>query len=209
LDKIEARQKQEKRRSRRLFMQRVSAAAACLAIGVLTWMMISNYSRPQTCSQSSSSRRVEVVPGPSVSIELVSKNGIILIPANQRIASNNELKTLVINHKHRLMMNTDTVLALEPLEKNSHSGCVVKLASGQIYTHVLHDGNPFIVDTTYGQAMITEEKKAKRKTEKPVAQKPQIPAAPVMAESSGGFIGKNSIGRQRCLFFVALEQKGC
>jgi hypothetical protein len=85
----------------------------------------------------------------------VSKNGNTLIAANQQIAVTNELETLVINGKHRLMMNTNTVLAVEPLVENSHLGCLVKLASGRIYTHVEHDGNPFIVDTAHGQAVIT------------------------------------------------------
>jgi len=134
---------------------RIGAVAACLAIGILTWMVFSKYSKPQTLPHNLASQQVALAPKPSVRIELVSNNGNILIPAKHQIASTDELKTLVINGKHRLMMNKNTVLAIEPLVEHSSIGCQVKLVSGQIYTHVQHDGNPFIVDTAHGKAVIT------------------------------------------------------
>jgi len=143
-----------KYQKRQQLLHRVSAVAACLIIGVSLFLAFSNYSEPEIASKSTH-QQVAFAPKPSVRIELVSKNGNILIPANQQIASNNELNTLVINGKHRLMMNTNTVLAIEPLVELSNIGCQVKLVSGQIYTHVEHDGNPFIVDTAHGQAVIT------------------------------------------------------
>jgi len=144
----------EKQRVYLPLVRRVSAAAACLAIGVFAWMVFSSYSKPKIVPEPVT-KQIAPAPKPSVRIELISKNGIVPILANQQIASNNELKTLIINGKHRLMMNTDTILTVKPLVKNSNLGCLVKLASGQVYTHVKHDGNPFVVDTAYGEAVIT------------------------------------------------------
>jgi len=135
-------------------LHRVSAVAACLVIGASIFLAFSIYSKPKIASKSAS-QQVAFAPKPSVKIELVSKNGRTLIPANRQIASNNELKTLVIDGKHRLTMNTNTVLVVEPLVEHSNIGCQVKLVSGQIYTHVQHDGNPFVVDTAHGEAVIT------------------------------------------------------
>lgn len=144
----------EKPKSLQLFL-RVGAVAACLVIGILTWMVFPNYSKPQTLPQDSSSQQVASVPEASVKIELLSENGSILISAKQQITSGNELKTLVINGKHRIVLNTNTVLAVESLVENNNIGCLIKLDSGRIYTHVEHDGNPFTVATAYGEAVIT------------------------------------------------------
>ncbi|MHC5059958.1 MAG: FecR domain-containing protein [Planctomycetota bacterium] len=154
LDKLEAQKKQEKQaKFRRLFV-RVSAAAACLAIGVFTWMTFSIHSTPET-TQKLVPQQVILAPKLSVKIELISENGSILIPANRQIvSSNNESKTLVINNKHRMTMNSNTSLSVESLEKNG-IGCLVKLDFGQIYANVEHDGNPFVVDTAHGKAVIT------------------------------------------------------
>ncbi|MHC5060286.1 MAG: FecR domain-containing protein [Planctomycetota bacterium] len=144
----------EKPRSSQLFV-RISAVAACLVIGILTWMVFLNHSKPQTLPQDSSSQQVASVSKPSVKVELLTNTGNIPIPSDQQITSSGQLKTLLINGKHRLMMNTDTILTVKVLEENSNIGCLVKLASGRIYTHVEHDGNPFAVDTACGRAVIT------------------------------------------------------
>lgn len=154
LDDIEAQERQEKHiQFRRLFV-RVSAAAACLAIGIFAWITFSIHSTPKNVPKPIS-QQVALAPKPSVKIELMSKNGNTIIPANQQIASTDELKILVINGKHRMMMNTNTILTVKPFVESSNIGCVVKLASGQIYTHVQHDGNPFLVDTACGRVVIT------------------------------------------------------
>jgi len=140
LAKIEAKEKQAK--FRRLVV-RVSAVAACLIVGISTFLTYSIYPKPKVALK------------PSVRIELVSDNGNILIPVDRQIVSSDELKTLIINGKHRIVMNTNTILAVELLRENSNTGCLVKLASGRIYTHVEHDGNPFVVDTVHGKAVIT------------------------------------------------------
>ena len=144
----------EKPKSLQLFL-RIGAVAACLVIGISTWMVFSNYSKPHVLLPNSSSQHVASVPKPSVKVELATNTGNIPIPSDQQITSAGQLKTLLINGKHRMMINTNTSLSIEPLVKNSNIGCLIKLASGRIYAHVQHDGNPFVVDTAYGEAVIT------------------------------------------------------
>lgn len=154
LDELKTQERQEKQVKFRRVLVRVSAVAACLVVGVLTWVTFSVYSKQKIVPEPIP-HKAALAPKPSVKIELVSGNGSTLIPANQQIASRDEFKTLIINGKHRMMMNTNTILTVKPLEENSRLGCVVKLASGQIYTHVQHDGNPFVVDTACGRVVIT------------------------------------------------------
>ena len=144
----------EKPKSLQPFL-RIGAVAACLAIGILTWMVFSNYSKPQTLPQDFSSQQVASVPKSSVKVELVTNTGNIPIPSDQQITSASQIKTLLINGKHQITMNTNTVLVVKPLAEHSNIGCLVKLDSGQIFTHVQHDGNPFAVETACGQAVIT------------------------------------------------------
>jgi len=54
-----------------------------------------------------------------------------------------------------MVLNANTTLFIEPLTHDGQAGCMVRLASGEIFTHVEHDGNPFIVVTSYGRAVIT------------------------------------------------------
>jgi len=144
----------EKPREYLWLFQCIRAAAACLVIGVFVFLVFSIYSKPKSAPMHAP-QQVSLAPKPSVRIELVSKNGSILIPAGQQMPATDELKTLIINGKHRLMMNINTLLTVEPHIENNQIGCLVKLASGEIYTHVERDGSPFLVDTAYGKAVIT------------------------------------------------------
>jgi ferric-dicitrate binding protein FerR (iron transport regulator) len=132
------------------WIKRISAIAACLIVGILAYLAFSVY--PKTAVES-----VQVVSSPisSVKIELLSNNTKTLIPSNQPIISADGLKTLLINNKHQMVLNVGTSLSIEPLTTNSNLGCLVKLNSGEIYTHVEHDGNPFVVQTANGKAIIT------------------------------------------------------
>ncbi|MDH4238975.1 MAG: FecR family protein [Phycisphaerae bacterium] len=143
LDELEVQERKEKQAKFRRLIVRVSSVAACLVVGISTFLTYSIYSKPKVALK------------PSIRIELVSDNGNILIPADRPIVSSDELKTLIIDGKHRMVMNTNTVLAVESLRENSNTGCLVKLDSGRIYTHVEHEGNPFVVDTVHGKAVIT------------------------------------------------------
>ena len=155
LEKIEVQEKEEEKHTKfRSLLVRVSAVAACLIIGVFIWMMFSIYSKPEIAPKLAP-QQITLASKVSVEIEFVSKYGNILIPANQQIVAGDELKTLIINGKHRLVMNSNTILTVEPLVRNMNIGCLIKLASGRIYTYVEHDGNPFIVDTAHGKAVIT------------------------------------------------------
>jgi len=143
----------EKRRKRLQLFRRVGAVAACFAIGISIFLALS-YSKPKF-AQESIPEQVVFAPKPSIKVELVSENGNISIPAGHEITAAKELKTLIINDKHRMVMNVDTILTVEPLIKGSRLGCLVKLASGEILAHVEHDGNPFVVSTAHGKAVIT------------------------------------------------------
>ncbi len=144
----------EKSKSLQLFL-RIGAVAACLIIGILTWMEFSNYSKTQNLPQDFSSQQVATAPKPSVKVELVRPSGNTAVATNQKIVADNELKILLINRKHRMVMNVGTSLCIEPFTANAQIGCLVKLAAGEFYTHIQHDGNQFIVNTAHGQAVIT------------------------------------------------------
>ncbi len=144
----------EKLKHLQLFL-RIGAVAASLVIGILTWMVISNFSKPHALPQHSSTKQVESVPKPSVKVELISDNSKVLIPPGYEIVAAKELKNLIINDKHRMVINVDTTLTIEPLVVGSCLGCLVKLFSGEILAHVEHDGNPFVVNTAHGKAVIT------------------------------------------------------
>jgi len=138
------------------FFLRIGAVAACLVIGVLTWMVFQNYSKPKVLPQDTISQQVATVPKPSVRVELVKPSGNTTINTDQAIVTGNELKTLLINGKHRMVMNVRTSLSIEPFTSKAQLGCLVKLTNGEIYAHVQHDGNPFIVATNGGgKAVIT------------------------------------------------------
>jgi ferric-dicitrate binding protein FerR (iron transport regulator) len=156
LQRTKARIRRNKRNRRlKVVLKSSTAVAACLVIGVLTWMVFQNYSTPQVFPQDTISRQVAMVLKPDVKVELVIPSGNIVIGANQKIAADKELKTLLINDKHQMIMNSGTSLSIEPLITNSQLGCLVRLKKGEIYTHVEHDGNPFIVQTNNGKAVIT------------------------------------------------------
>jgi mannose-6-phosphate isomerase-like protein (cupin superfamily) len=66
-----------------------------------------------------------------------------------------EVRGLVLNGKHQVVMNAGTRLSIEPYVERSSTGCAVNLNWGEVYVHVEHDGNPFTVRTAHGQAVIT------------------------------------------------------
>lgn len=143
----------EKHQERLQLFHKVGAVAACLVIGVLIFLAFS-YSTPKF-AQESIPEQVVFAPKPSVKVELISDNSKVLTPSGHEIAAAKELKNLIINDKHRIVMNIDTTLTVEPLIEGNRLGCLVKLASGEILAHVEHDGNPFVVSTVHGKAAIT------------------------------------------------------
>ena len=111
--------------SRKIFIK-ASAVAAGLLIGVSLWMIFSIYSNPQNLPQDSSSQQVASVDKSSLKVELVANTGNIPIPSGEQITSASQSKTLLINGKHKMIMNTNTVLAVEPLVEHGNIGCLVK-----------------------------------------------------------------------------------
>ncbi|MFC1781164.1 FecR domain-containing protein, partial [Planctomycetota bacterium] len=145
----------EKTKKLQLF-RRISAVAACLLIGISLWMVFSNQPKPQTHPQDSSLEQVTSAIAPSVKIEVVSNDGSVIIPAGQKISTlAGQLMTLRINEKHRLVVNENTSLSIKTLVSEENIGCAVELAAGQVYAYVEHDGNPFVVNTANGEAVIT------------------------------------------------------
>ncbi|MBN1187147.1 MAG: FecR domain-containing protein, partial [Bacteroidales bacterium] len=93
---------------------------------------------------------------PSVKIEKITDGIAQTIPANQEISTNSgQMATLVINSKHRMILNENTSLSINPHVSEENIGCTVNLNYGRIYTQVEHDGNPCIVETANGKAIIT------------------------------------------------------
>jgi hypothetical protein len=149
LAQIEAQEKQAKFHR---FIVGVSAAAACIIIGISVWLTLLNskmFDKPTP-------EQVASVPAPFIKIELLSDAGNIIIPAGTEIKTTaDELKTLTINDNHRMVLNANTTLSIRSFEQDSQFGCTVKLASGEIFAHVEHDGNLFVVSTAHGKAIIT------------------------------------------------------
>jgi len=127
------------------------SVAACFIIGVFTYLAFLAYSTSKTIIEPVANTVSAEIP----KVELLSNNTKVLISPGRLITSGSELKTLLINGKHKMVMNIGTSLSIEPKIINSNLGCLVKLNSGEIYTHVEHDGNPFIVQTANGKATIT------------------------------------------------------
>ena len=152
LDKIEVQERKEKEAKLHRTLWKVTAAAACFVIGISVWLTLSN----SKTLQKPNPQQIALAPTPSIKIELLLDNGNIIIPAGTKIKTTaNELKTLIINGKHRMVLNSDTALSIDPLLNNERAGCMVKLTSGEIFAHVEHDGNPFVVSTAHGKAIIT------------------------------------------------------
>lgn len=149
LDRLEAQERREK--AGKIYRFLTKASAACVAIGIFSWLMLIDSRTaekpvlPQVASATAS----------SIKIQMLSNNNKIPIPDGQQIASEDSLKTLIINDKHRLILNANTNLSVRSFIQNKRIGCVVNMASGQIFAHVERDDSPFIVSTAHGRAVIT------------------------------------------------------
>ncbi|MBN1185867.1 MAG: FecR domain-containing protein [Bacteroidales bacterium] len=130
-------------------LARIAAVAASIAIAFAILFTVCN---KNSHNEQGGSKIVSSVP--FVKIEKLSDNGII--PAGQEISTDSgQMATLVINSKHRMILNENTSLSISPLEEGGNVGCLISLNYGRIYTQVEHDGNPFIVETDQGKAIIT------------------------------------------------------
>ncbi len=130
------------------YIKAASAIAACMLIVSSLWWAVGQFQS----DRSTINHQIAANPHiPPVKIELVSDTAIELIPAGQLIAATDKIKTLRINGNRKMTLNMGTQLSVVPY----NLGCLVKLDKGEIYTHVEHDGNPFIIETSHGRAVIT------------------------------------------------------
>jgi len=125
LDKLEA---QEKRSKFRKLLVRASVAAACLVVGIFTWMTFSPHSTSKITDEIALQQTVSN-PKSSIKVELIKSSGNTAIDTSQVIVANNELKTLRINGNRQMVLNIGTTIFIEPY----NLGCVVKLDKGEIY----------------------------------------------------------------------------
>lgn len=135
----------------KLLLRPALAAAACFGILISISFVLLNKNNNVNSTPAQISFN-----SPSIKIETIVNGIAHVISANQEISTGSgQLATLVINSKHRMILNENTSVSICPLASESNIGCVVNLTSGRIYTHVEHDGNPFVIETNNGQAIIT------------------------------------------------------
>ncbi len=151
------------RRTRGYWMWKV-AAAACFVLGVSLVLTQTNHKRPRNPSL----RPEAVTRARSIRVELLSATGnVIIAPGEQVRTAAGRIETLIVDRKHRIVMNSDTVLSIgQPVglpprlptrvgaEGMDHAGCSVRLTAGEILVHVEHDGKTFAVDTAHGNAVV-------------------------------------------------------
>lgn len=129
-------------------ISKVSVVAACFIICLSLWLILSNPGAPP--------QQTAATTTPSLKIEELSQNRNLAISAATVIrTAHTDLKTLIINDRHRIVLNSNTTLSIRPLAKDSHVGCLVNLTLGEIFVHVEHDGNPFAVATPHGKVIVT------------------------------------------------------
>ncbi|UCE50724.1 MAG: FecR domain-containing protein [Phycisphaerales bacterium] len=134
------------------FFRRVAvwAVAACLVIAALGgWAAL---------------HRGALLPEPGRSVALTGEglplvitlaDGGHITPGAVIQTSAREIGNLVLNGRHRVVMNAGTRLSIRSLFEADQAGCLMSLALGEVYVHVEHDGHPFIVETAHGKAVIT------------------------------------------------------
>jgi hypothetical protein len=129
----------------------VWAVAACLVISVLGgWTLLdwrAKLAEPDRSVALSSS-------GKSLMIAVVG-SGDRIIPGTVIQTEIGEMRELLLNGRHQVVVRGGSRLAIQPLAKMGRAGCLVNLTLGEIYVHVEHDGNPFMVQTAHGRAVIT------------------------------------------------------
>jgi hypothetical protein len=82
-------------------------------------------------------------------------NGGHIAPGTDIQTTDGEIKSLVLNGKHRITMNAGTRLSIQSFLEADRAGCLVSLTLGEVNVHVENDGHPFIVQTAHGRAVVT------------------------------------------------------
>jgi len=71
------------------------------------------------------------------------------------LTSVGEARRVILDRRHKIVMNASTRLSIRLLERAGGMGYLVDLAQGEICVDVEHDGRPFVVRTIHGRAVIT------------------------------------------------------
>ena len=152
LDNLEAAEKRASRAGFCRLLWKSAAAAACLAIGLSLWLTLSDAKKAPKAPTSPTAFDAK----PPIRIELFCESGTQdIAPGEQVATAAGQLKTLLINGRHRLVMNSETTIRFEPLIQEARIGCAVELTTGEIFANVRHDGNPFEAATAHGRTIIT------------------------------------------------------
>jgi hypothetical protein len=149
---LERQEKEGKRAQLLRIRPRVPAAvAACVALGSLL-SLAAWYSMR---SMVPLTEHAQALGGALAIVELASGAGDIEVPIGVKVrTAPAELKTLAINDKHRILMNVDTVLSVEPLTDGGFPGYLVNLHEGEIFACVEPDRGQFVVRTSHGQVVV-------------------------------------------------------
>jgi len=133
----------------------VIGIAACLLIGLFSWLILGD-SRGLKQLESVDTPFLAASPeASSAKIELLSQAGRKLVASGTSIQTQSEIKRLVLNDKHHLALNANTLLSIKPITQVDRIGCLVNLGFGEICAGVEHDGNPFVVHTPHSRSVIT------------------------------------------------------
>jgi ferric-dicitrate binding protein FerR (iron transport regulator) len=134
-------------RIRRLYLY---AAAASILIGVCVWLTMARMEPEGRSPATALLQTTEPL------VEMLADGKRTPIPPGAVVATAmGERKTVLIDSIHEMVLNANTSLRVERVEKEGASGPLIRLASGEILAHVEHTGRPFIVSTQHGSAVIT------------------------------------------------------
>jgi ferric-dicitrate binding protein FerR (iron transport regulator) len=128
----------------------VLAVAACLGIAVLIDLVFTNQK-----SETIGHNQAVALTGKDLPLIIESADGGHIAPGAMIQTSAGEIENLVINGRHRVVMNACTKLSIQSHWKADNAGCLMNLAFGEVYVHVEHDGHPFKVQTAHGRAVVT------------------------------------------------------
>jgi predicted anti-sigma-YlaC factor YlaD len=129
----------------------VMAAAACLVLCVFGSWAIQN--QEGSGREPGSPTATSDVAATAPAIELANGGGR-LAPGTTIQTGAGEMESLTLGRRHKIVMNANTRLSMEPLQRD-RTGWLVTLALGEVFVHVEHDGHPFIVESPHGKAVIT------------------------------------------------------
>ena len=84
----------------------------------------------------------------------ITENGVAVASSILLTTDSTTLRELLINDRHRLVINRDAILSIDRLAKDEKVGCSIPLRWGELLAEVNHDGNPFEVLAPHGKAVI-------------------------------------------------------